>query len=128
MKTHAVGTQKNIVTQDGECALLVRGSAVVGRMGPRTCLQGAADCEVLVGMKDELDAEVANRGLNTTALAALPSPEPLENQVQRALAQRDEIDAFLARPEIAPVVEQVQAAVQAARKLQPAGGLQAEHG
>ena len=116
MKTHAVGTQKNVVTGDSECALVIRGGAVVGRMGPRTCLQGAADCEVLVGTKEELDTEVENRALNTDSL---PQPEPLESQVQRAMAQRDQIDAFLARPEVAAAVQRV--AAKAAVAVEDAG-------
>ena len=61
------------------------------------------------------------------AFEYLPKPfdlKELVSVVQRALAQRDQIDAFLTRPEVATVVQQM----QAAGKLQPAGGLQAEHG
>ncbi|MCG3178311.1 MAG: hypothetical protein BIFFINMI_00637 [Phycisphaerae bacterium] len=104
MKTHAAGERKNIVTGDGEYAVVVQGGKVVGRMGPRTCLQGGADLAVIVGTKAEIDAEIERSALDASSLL---QPEPLDSQVQRALAQRDQIDAFLAKPEIAAVAEQV---------------------
>jgi len=104
MKTHAAGQNKNIVTGADEHALVIRSGKVVGRMGPRTCLQGGADLVVLVGTKDELDVAVERLELDVSSLAP---PEPLESQVQRALAQRDQIDAFLARPEVAVVAQRI---------------------
>ena len=77
--------------------------------------------QVIAGTAAECEAEIKRAALDASSL---PQPEPLESQVQRALAQRDQIDAFLTRPEVTTVVQQM----QAAGKLQPAGGLQAEHG